>query len=89
MRGLIGRPAQEDALELPVSLEGNLVKMIHLLLPHKEGPEHGTMRTGKAGIPVEHLAGNLAGAGTVPLHWWSFRAWNWMWAMTLGLPSRL
>ena len=31
--------------------------MIHLLLPHKEGPELGTMRTGKAGIPVEHLAG--------------------------------
>ena len=81
LRGFLGRPAQEDALKLPVSLEGNLVKMIHLLLPHKEGPELGTMRTGKAGIPVEHLAGNLAGAGTVPPAWCrpGWEPWPWCW----------
>ena len=63
--GYLGRPAQEDKLELFVSLVGDLTIRNFISFHTRKGQILG--HSGKAGIPAEHLAGDLACAGGVTL----------------------
>ena len=63
--GYLGRPAQEDKLELFVSLVGDLTIRNFISFHTRKGQILG--HSGKAGIPAEHLAGDFACAGGVTL----------------------